>query len=218
MNPFRFSERMHVRTQAPGPYKSYRRYKGHLRVEFSRQCVYCRMPDGPRGWESFGVDHYRPVSQFPHLRCDYRNLFYSCNLCNLRKRDFFPTDTQSTQGIFLPNPCDHAMSEHLLYRGALVEAETLAGELAVELLLLNDEEAVLYRGFVLRSIESCLTKAAVVSELLLALSLRRLQASHGAEREDIQRDIAGLRITLSQVAEDFERLTGTRLPGLAAFH
>jgi hypothetical protein len=168
------------------------------------------MPDGPRGVESFGVDHYRPVAQFPHLRCEYSNLFYTCNLCNFRKRDFFPTDVQWLQGVFLPNPCDHTMNEHLLYRGTQVVPMTPAGELAVELLMLNHEEAVLYRGFVLRSIESCLVKAAAISELLLTLRHRLLQAP-STEREEIQRDIRGLKTTLSQVADDLERLTGTRL-------
>jgi len=33
---------------------------------------------------NFGVDHYRPqsISQFAHLKCDYRNLYYCCGNCN----------------------------------------------------------------------------------------------------------------------------------------
>jgi hypothetical protein len=87
-----------------------------------------------------------------------------------------------------------------------------AGEIAVDLLMLNDEEDVRYREFVLRSIERCLSEAAVKSELLLALTPRLLE-SQGIENEQMYIEISRLKADLSRIAEDFERLTGARLPG-----
>jgi hypothetical protein len=165
MNPFRYPEDRHSRTQTPGPFNDYRRYKPFLREEFTRQCIYCRMPDGVRGPEAFGVDHYRPVSRFPSLRCEYANLFYSCNICNRLKRDFWPAEDQWAKGLFLPNPCDHAMAEHLRYTGVRVVPQSRAGELAVDLLLLNDGSVVEYREFVLRSIGLRIDLAALQADL-----------------------------------------------------
>jgi len=212
MHPFRYPESTHSRTQAPGLFADYRRYKPFLRLEFQRQCVYCRLPDGLKGEDAFGVDHYRPVALFPEVSSDYGNLFYSCNSCNRRKRDFWPTREQWSRGAFLPNPCDHTMSEHLQFSGTLVHAASQAGTLAIDLLMLNESEAILFREFILRSIDRCLTEAASILELLVALG-PRLQRAKGPDREDIQRDIDKLRANLSQVDQDFERLTGTRLPG-----
>jgi hypothetical protein len=212
MNPFRYPGDRHTRAQTPGPFGDYHRYKVYLRAEFRRQCVYCRLPDGPKGQDTFGVDHYKPVSRFPRLRASYSNLFYSCNPCNRRKGDFWPTRTQRAKGIFMPNPCDHTMAEHLAYRGARVDPISRAGELTVELLMLNDEVAIGYREFVLRSIERCLDHVAAISETLLVLT-PRLRTARGREREDLELDLSVIRNDLVLLGEDFERLTGTRLPG-----
>ena len=88
MNPFSYPDSQHLRTQKPDRFSDYKRYKPFLRIEFERKCVYCRLPDGVKGEEAFGVDHYRPVSKFPGLDCAYENLFYTCNTCNWRKGDF----------------------------------------------------------------------------------------------------------------------------------
>jgi len=212
MRPFLYPEERHLRAQTPPSFTDYRQYKPYLRLEFAGQCVYCRMPDGLAGADSFGVDHYRPTSRFPDLGSVYGNLFYSCNRCNRRKGDFWPTDSQWSEGAVFPNPCDHRMSEHLRYRGARVQAISRAGEIAVELLMLNDEEDVRYREFVRRSIERCLSEAAIKSELLLALTPRLLE-SQGTENEQMRIEISRLKADLSRIAEDFERLTGARLPG-----
>ena len=105
------------------------------------------------------------------------------------------------------------MSEHLRYHGARVEAESRAGELAIALLMLNDEDAVGYREFLLRSIERCLFQAAAISEFLLALG-PRLNQTEGAAREALQQKISKHKSDLSDVAHDYERLTGMTLPRL----
>lgn len=104
-----------------------------------------------KGYESFGVDHYRPRKLFLHLATTYSNLFYSCNGCNARKGDFWPTASQMDKE-FIPNPCDHVMFEHLQYKGAVVIVKTPAGRLAEKIIDFNDPVSVEYRQFVLDTI------------------------------------------------------------------
>jgi len=212
MNPFWYPEERLTRRQTPGHFSDYRRYKPYLRVEFKRQCVYCRMPDGVRGEDTFGIDHYRPVSLFPSLLCEYRNLFYCCNGCNRLKRDFWPAEQELAAGLFLPNPCDHTMSEHLRYSGSRVMPESRAGEVAINLLLLNDDSMVGYREFVLRSIERCLAREQEVLETLFQLESRLIEAQ-GPQLAELRLNINGLRVELAAVQADFERLTAKQLTG-----
>jgi hypothetical protein len=112
------------------------------------------MPDGPKSPAAFGVDHYRPKGrpEFASMATLYDNLFYSCNCCNSRKGKHWPTDEQWKKGEFIPNPCDHVMFQHLRYNGANVETRSSAGKHADKILMLNDEDSVKYREFVLDGI------------------------------------------------------------------
>lgn len=101
-----------------------------------------------KGSESFGADHYRPRKLFPHLATTYSNLFYSCNCCNSRKGDFWPSASQVRDKEFIPNPCDHVMFEHLQYKGAVITLKTPAGRQAEKILDFNDPASVEYRQFV----------------------------------------------------------------------
>lgn len=113
LNPFRYSQSRYRRKLSPPSYSDYSRYKSFLKQEFTSQCVYCRLPDGLKGEDSFSVDHYRPQSRFPELVTTYANLFYACSGCNRRKGAFWPTDAQWRAKQFIPNPCDHVMFVHL---------------------------------------------------------------------------------------------------------
>jgi hypothetical protein len=154
LNPFTYQKSKHRRTLSPPAYASYKRYKPYLRDEFRRQCIYCRLPDGVKGPDSFGVDHYRPQKLFPSLETTYSNLFYSCNCCNSRKKNFWPTLAQLRDKKFIPNPCDHVMFEHLQYRRAEVTFKSPAGKQADEILDLNDDDSVKYREFVLDLVDT----------------------------------------------------------------
>jgi hypothetical protein len=154
MTPFLYPQSKHRRTQAPPAYIKYQNYKPYLRQEFSAKCVYCCYPDGIKGADSFGVDHYRPKSKFPEFETHYPNLFYACNCCNRRKGNFWPTPAEDQLGSFVPNPCDHVMFTHMRYRGAIVEPRTKTGRFAVKLLLLNDDESVGQRETVNVAIKS----------------------------------------------------------------
>jgi hypothetical protein len=120
-----------------------------LRFEFGGQCVYCRALDHAKGQESFGVDHYRPKRRFPLLSAEYLNLYYACNRCNSNKGQFWPNAAQQTAGIFIPNPCEHTMFDHMRYTLGRVESGSVAGSYTVDQLDLNDPDFVQFReGFI----------------------------------------------------------------------
>ena len=153
-NPFVYPKTQHRRKLQPPVYTRYQSYKRHLKEEFQSQCVYCRLPDGVKGQEAFGADHYRPKSKFPELETDYINLFYACNGCNRRKGTFWPTDMQLKVGELIPNPCDYVMFRHLRYQHVTVEPRTHTGNFAVDLLMLNSEDSLKYRELMLYVVKS----------------------------------------------------------------
>lgn len=172
MTAFLYPKTRHVRTQTPPLYSAYKRFKPFLRVEFEARCIYCREADAIRGHDSFGVDHYRPKRDFPHLESEYLNLFYCCNPCNSRKGKYWPKPAlESTE--FLPNPCEHEMFRHLRYQGPMVEARSRAGEIAVDLLRLNDAVTVKRRATTIQAIDSLEVHAALVIKLQESVATRR---------------------------------------------
>lgn len=202
--PFLYPQARHRRKQQPPLYSSYASYKPWLKREFVSQCVYCRLPDGLKGDDGFGVDHYRPQSKFPELVTAYTNLFYACNCCNRRKGAFWPTDDQQRVRHFLPNPCDHVMFEHLRYRAARVETRSPAGELAERLLMLNDENSIKYRELVLEVIASLEARGRRLQETIRRIDRRSIQHPEqadqcAAERASTMQDLARIQQHLSQV-------------------
>jgi hypothetical protein len=131
LNPFSYPKVRHVRTQTPPFYPDYRQYKPWLRIEFSFACVYCRQSECGKP-EGFGVEHYKPKSQFPQLEREYTNLFYSCNGCNSRKGSRWFSGAS-----FIPNPCEHTMWEHLRFKDEVVEPRSSSGALAAKIFDLN---------------------------------------------------------------------------------
>lgn len=145
-NPFLYPQVRHRRKLTPPAFSNYRQYKPSLREEFEAQCVYCRALDRIKGYDSFGVDHYRPMRLYPSLATEYMNLYYACNRCNTLKRDFWPSLRQYVvEKIFIPNPCEHVMFEHVRYKRGTVSAASPAGEFTIERLDLNDPDAVEFR-------------------------------------------------------------------------
>ncbi|MCW8933725.1 MAG: HNH endonuclease [Gammaproteobacteria bacterium] len=138
MSLFHYQKITHKRKLSPGPFKNYRTYKKYLKIEFDATCVYCRMPDSLSEEKSYAVEHYRPKSKFPHLETAYSNLFYSCCNCNGYKGSFWPDNSQKAMGMFVPNPCDHVMHDHLRSQAeGTIKPHSLTGQWAIELLDLN---------------------------------------------------------------------------------
>lgn len=145
VTPFLYPKSIHRRKFSPPTFSRYQNYKPLLQEEFYGQCVYCRLPDSLKGDDSFGVDHYRPKKRFPHLSTEYLNLFYSCNSCNTKKGQYWPTTKQLAAGQLIPNPCEYVMFDHIRYKGAEVAAHSESGKWTVEMLDLNDPKLLEYR-------------------------------------------------------------------------
>ena len=135
------------RKQSPPHFLDYRKYKKFLRKDFDYSCAYCSITEPEWGsfW-NFVVEHYKPKSKFPTLKCIYSNLFYACNQCNCHKRDIWPTEVERQEGFHILNPCDHDFSRHFkpLYSGRLRHL-TKAAEYTSEVLQLNRDTLVTMR-------------------------------------------------------------------------
>lgn len=182
--PYLYPAVKHRRKLSPGPFNRYRQYKPALQQEFGRVCIYCRTPDGSKGADSFGVEHYRPKTKFPALATSYENLFYACNTCNRRKGDYWPSAAELKDRRFVPNPCDHVMFDHIRFQGVNVVHRSAAGQLLAEMLLLDEEEARQHRTLVLASIrqlwQDLKNSEATMSQLQTAIAM-----SVGDRREEL---------------------------------
>lgn len=204
--PFRYPKWMHVRKLNPGPYKSYKSYRPHLQDEFCRKCIYCRLPDGLN--TTFGVEHYWPKKNFPHLVTTYSNLFYACNRCNSYKGNFWPTNDDIKNEKFVPNPCDHTMSDHVWFEDSIVIPKDKVGAFAEDLLDLNNEERVLFREFILRAIHRAVAEGRKINRSLRKID-KTLKISTSPEKvQDLSAAKRELEAELATVMSDLQRLTG----------
>jgi hypothetical protein len=181
--PYSYPNTKHGRRLSPPPYTNYRQFKPHLREEFAGQCVYCRALDKLKGHEAFGVDHYRPKDKFDALKNQYSNLFYACNRCNGWKRNFWPSPTQLKAKLFVPNPCDHRMTEHLRYQHAEVASESRAGEWAIHLLDLNNPDVVENRAWVIGAFQMYAEQLATVKATIAEAEKQLKRAKTDADRK-----------------------------------
>lgn len=205
MNDFfdalRFPRQRQERGPDPGPFGEHRSYKPYLQGQFHRKCVYCRISDGLKGYESFGVDHYLPKSRFPALSTTWSNLFYACNVCNTWKGQ-----SVSTPERFLPNPCAHDMADHLQYRGADVEAYTPHGEWLVELLHLAERRDL--RELILSALSQFLTTHNELLQDLTAYEAQFDQDRSAETRSSLATAIRETTEELERVDRHIETLTG----------
>lgn len=141
ITPFKYPTKRHKRTEAPPAFSNYRLYKPSLKIEFGGRCVYCRKSDVDQDPSAFHVEHYRPKKDFPYLETMYSNLFYSCAACNRWKKRYWSEEA----GKRVLNPCDHVMSHHLKFVSQEVGSHTEQGQLNIDVLRLNNAEALAYR-------------------------------------------------------------------------
>jgi hypothetical protein len=209
VRPFEYPRHKHTRRLTPGPFKNYRHYKPALQDEFAHLCIYCRLPDGMKGYEAFGVEHYRPKSVFPGLVAEYSNLFYACNVCNTWKGNYWPGTSQRRRGAFFPNPCDHEMSAHLRFKGATPVAVSPTGTFTIETLGLDDEDAEAYREFVLGTIAMVNEKRGEVQRLIGQLRGKQKRTRDPAVSAALQAAISRWSAEEKKLAARLIRLRGT---------
>jgi uncharacterized protein (TIGR02646 family) len=183
----------------PPVYGNYKSYKKHLALEFRRRCAYCMRLASNAEDSGFGVDHYRPKSVFPELLTEYSNLFFCCAACNSRKRDFWPRTGNIQSGRFLPNPCDHVMTDHVRYRGPLVDGRSDAGNWAVELLDLNDADAVQLRKATIITAQAASRELAIAAEILSRMLT--LRGANEVDQPSLEIDIVNQEKFISDMRE-----------------
>jgi uncharacterized protein (TIGR02646 family) len=103
-----------IKRHTPYPsYSDYRRYRSHLRQDFSYGCAYCTIHENEwGGLRHFHIDHFRPKSRFPQLITDYENLVYACDVCSCYKGDDWPSDDPLRDGVGYLDPCQHDYDKH----------------------------------------------------------------------------------------------------------
>lgn len=196
-----FPKERQARGHDPGAFADYRSYKPHLQREFRRKCAYCRIADGIKGYEGFGVDHYLPRSRYPHLAVTWSNLFYACNVCNTWKGE-----SVSTAERFLPNPCEHRMADHLQYRDGGIETFTPHGEWLAELLHLDERSG--FREFVLSALGKFLVARSELLRDLIAYEARLEDPQGEDNQSSLQAAFQETAEELERVDRQIERLTG----------
>ncbi len=207
--PYKYPSEKHERAPNSLEYEHYRKYKKSLKEEFQGRCVYCCKPDQSlHPPDHFGVDHYRPQKYFPELTTDWENLYYCCNSCNSRKgawprtRDW-PDEEREP---FIPNPCEHVMSEHLQFAGLEVQAHTPSGALTAAMLSLNHEHAIAHRQYV-RDIIASLRRD--ISDTWTAKNEleQALDDAPPSETTGIRAELAGTEEDLARVEGHLRMLT-----------
>lgn len=201
----------HVRTENPDKYKTHKPYKKHLRKEFKYRCVYCNFPDVSKGLQSFGVDHYnpnlKPKKNASIIYEDYNNLFYCCNECNSWKNEFWPTNDDLLNGLYIPNPCNDIMSEHLQYLDEKVKYTSDTGDFTIQLLHLNDPDSIEYKKDLILSAKSIINSIQLLREQRKGLKNRLKQNLSETAKKKIIKEIALINSVIDDSRNYHDRLT-----------
>lgn len=138
--------------------------KDQLAQEFKQKCAYCESPIGniaeadleffrPRSAkganDEFSNDHYW------WLYYEWKNIFYSCQVCNRTKSNWFPVegkrapvkmpykDVIKTEKNLLIDPCNEDPADHLVFDNlGIVTPKSTKGEWTIRILQLNRDALV----------------------------------------------------------------------------
>jgi len=160
------------------------------------------MPD-TLGSAVYEIDHYLPRKEFPEYTAAWQNLFYACRKCNRRKYKFSPLSN-----LFIPNPCDHQMADHLQFRGARIKTHTDCGAFMVDLLRLDDKKRQTQRDLVISMIQEKRTQRRDLLSQLKQLKSRLRGYLSAKERTKLEKEIPRILSDLRRIAGHFEVLTG----------
>lgn len=154
---------LRIRRRDIPKYEDYRRYKQFLREDFCYCCVYCTIHENENGGpRNFHVEHYKPKSMFPQLKCDYHNLLYACAICNSYKLDDWPSDDPLVDGLGYLDPCQHDYDEHFVYSIDFdIRSRSAVAQYMIERLHLNRQQ--------LKKIRKIRHQAEVVSQKVVKL-------------------------------------------------
>ena len=134
------------RDPPPAVESDYRRYRQHVRQDFSECCAYCLLHEFVAGGAAnFELDHFRPRSdeRFASLAADYYNLYYSCHVCNHYKGASWPSEELAAKGYRFVDPCSDIFSDHFFEDDTgLWIPRSRAGEYTAQRLRLNSTHLI----------------------------------------------------------------------------
>lgn len=122
--------------------KDYHAYRDSLRFDFYYACAYCAMTEIEAAGIGFQIDHYYPIQAYPQLASDYKNLMWSCQICNRYKSDYNPDEEDLRNGyvIIRIDKCDPREHFEADSDGIAVKAKTKTGEFNIQQLDLNRKQ------------------------------------------------------------------------------
>ena len=133
---------------APDVTGSYRAFRPYVRSDFRECCAFCLLHESwSAGERNYELDHFHPVSRFPHLERDFYNLYYACHPCNSTKSDQWPNPALHGEGAAFVDYCRDDFEQHFsLRRDGVLEPLTEAAVYTLETLRLNVPHLVRIRA------------------------------------------------------------------------
>lgn len=111
-------------------------------------------------------------------------------------------------GIFVPNPCEHVMFDHMRYRSGQVVPQTVAGSFTVDQLDLNDSDAIDWRksfisglGVIAGAVKAARATVKQVQKLLVS-------ARTAKEKAKLQGELATAKSNLAKAEQTLKGLAG----------
>ncbi|WP_315728840.1 HNH endonuclease [Bradyrhizobium sp. SZCCHNS2015] len=126
-----------IRSENVPALDNYNDYKSYLRYDFLHCCAYCTIAESEAGAVRFTIDHYEPRSARPDLACEYNNLMWSCDECNIRKGDLVPPSNARAAGFRFFRADSDVTDDHFLLDGLRLKHISPIGEFTIDFLDLN---------------------------------------------------------------------------------
>jgi hypothetical protein len=135
------------------PVRHYRSYRLLIREDFQECCAYCLLHEFfVHGEQDFELDHFKPKSNemFAHLKNDYKNIYYSCHVCNRNKHAHWPPSELIAKGVRFIDPCKEDFATHYKQEdNGYWRPLTPAGAYTAKLLRLNSTQLVTFRRWLI---------------------------------------------------------------------
>ena len=172
------TDRSQKRFSKPFDVQIVREIKYSLKELFKQKCAYCESLI-PLAAASGDLDNFRPksgarglgkdfsIEHYWWLTYEWRNMYYSCQVCNRFKSSWFPVEGQRIniltpyeeiipkEKALLIDPCTDRPEAHLIYdEDGKVDFLTSKGKITIEILKLNRQELIDARSLTLRELYS----------------------------------------------------------------
>jgi uncharacterized protein (TIGR02646 family) len=145
MNQLEESKAVVVRSPVPAR-TNYADYREELRHDFWYACAYCNITECEAWGIGFEIEHYYPKKTHHHLIHKYKNLMWSCRICNRYKDDYSPDPEDVENGRVVLRPDQDHPRDHFELDNQRLKHKTSTGEFNVELLDLNRQSLRRLRG------------------------------------------------------------------------